>query len=92
MNQVKIEKNLKKLIFFSNLISYSLSLIVLILYFSFILILGFAPQLFHKFLNGTSITYGIFAGLSIIIISILLTLIYVIISNHFLDNLKNNDD
>ena len=88
MNKDRNDINLKKLIFFSNLISYSLSFIVLILYFSFILILGFKPEFFHKTLPESSITYGIFSGLFIIIISIFLTFIYVVLSNLFLDKLK----
>ena len=83
-----IDNNLKKLIFFSNLISYSLSFVVLVLYFSFILILGFKPEFFHKTLPESSITYGIFSGLFIIIISVFLTFIYVVLSNLFLDKLK----
>ena len=88
MNKNSHDKNLEKLIFYSNLISYSLSFIVLILYFSFIFILGFKPDFFHKTLHNSSITYGIFSGLSIIIISIFLTFIYVILSNLFLDKLR----
>ena len=88
MNKDTNDNNLKKLIFFSNLISYSLSFIVLILYFSFILILGFKPEFFHKTLPESSITYGIFSGLFIIIISVFLTFIYVVLSNLFLDKLK----
>jgi uncharacterized membrane protein (DUF485 family) len=88
MNKNTNDNNLEKLIFFSNLISYSLSFIVLILYFSFILILGFKPEFFHKTLSESSITYGIFSGLFIIIISIFLTFIYIVLSNLFLDKLK----
>tara|TARA_B100000579_G_C22500971_1_gene696950 strand:+ start:305 stop:574 length:270 start_codon:yes stop_codon:yes gene_type:complete len=88
MDKGTIDNNLKKLIFFSNLISYSLSFVVLVLYFSFILILGFKPEFFHKTLPESSITYGIFSGLFIIIISVLLTFIYVLLSNLFLDKLK----
>ena len=88
MNKDSNDNNLKKLIFFSNLISYLLSFVVLILYFSFILILGFKPEFFHKTLPESSITYGIFSGLFIIIISVFLTFIYVVLSNLFLDKLK----
>ena len=88
MNKNTNDNNLEKLIFFSNLISYSLSFIVLILYFSFILILGFKPEFFYKTLPESSITYGIFSGLFIIIISVFLTFIYVVLSNLFLDKLR----
>ena len=88
----KSDKKLDKLIFFSNFISYSLSLIVLSLYFTFILILGFKPSFFHTFIENTYITYGIFSGLFIIVISIFLTLVYVILSNLFLDKLNDSND
>ena len=88
MNKDSNDNNLKKLIFFSNLISYLLSFVVLILYFSFILILGFKPEFFHKTLPESSITYGIFSGLFIIIMSVFLTFIYVVLSNLFIDKLK----
>ena len=88
MNKDSNDNSLKKLIFFSNLISYLLSFVVLILYFSFILILGFKPEFFHKTLPESSITYGIFSGLFIIIMSVFLTFIYVVLSNLFLDKLK----
>ena len=88
MNKDTNDNNLNKLIFFSNLISYLLSFVVLILYFSFILILGFKPEFFHKTLPESSITYGIFSGLFIIIMSVFLTFIYVVLSNLFLDKLK----
>jgi uncharacterized membrane protein (DUF485 family) len=39
-------------------------------------------------LPESSITYGIFSGLFIIIISVFLTFIYVVLSNLFLDKLK----
>ncbi len=89
MNENEI--NLKKIIFYSNIISYSLSSIVLFLYFSFILILGFSPTYFQNYLTDSYITYGIFSGLAIIVVSIFLTFIYVIFSNFYLDKLKNNE-
>ena len=84
-----ISNELKKLIKASNAISYTLSSIVLLVYFLFISILGFAPELFRIYILGTSITIGIALGLAIIILSIFLTFIYVILSNLFLDELKS---
>ena len=83
-----ISKDLNKLIKISNTISYTLSLIVLIVYFLFISILGFAPELFRIFLPNTSITIGIVLGLGIIVLSIFLTFLYVVLSNLFLDEFK----
>tara|TARA_Y100001954_G_C15606948_1_gene500896 strand:+ start:462 stop:740 length:279 start_codon:yes stop_codon:yes gene_type:complete len=92
MKKNQSEANLRKLIFYSNFISYTLTFIVLILYFSFIVVLGFMPEFFHKFIGNTSITYGIFSGLAIITISIFLTFIYVILSNLLLDNIEIKDE
>ncbi len=92
MKKNQSEANLQKLIFYSNFISYSLTFIVLVLYFSFIIILGFVPEFFHKFIGDTSITYGIFSGLAIITISIFLTFVYVLLSNLLLDNIKIKDE
>lgn len=80
---------LRKLIFYNKLFSYGLSSLVLILYFSFILILAFAPDIFGILIFGSSISLGIFLGLIIIIISIFLTFIYVLLANLFLDKLKD---
>ncbi|MBS91789.1 MAG: hypothetical protein CMM95_01870 [Rickettsiales bacterium] len=88
MESPLISNELRKLIKSSNLISYSLSLIVLLIYFLFISILGFAPELFKIYILNTSITIGIALGLTTIILSIFLTFIYVMLSNLYLDQLK----
>ncbi|MAT32542.1 MAG: hypothetical protein CMP42_01085 [Rickettsiales bacterium] len=92
MDNSNSSSNFKKLVFFNQLVSFSLSFIILTLYFSFILIIGFYPNIFHIFIFKSSITFGIALGLFIILISIFLTLIYVIISNLFLDKLKEHNE
>ena len=58
--------------------SWTLSILILVAYFSFILIIAFKPSLFAIPLGpDTVITYGIPAGLGIIIFSFMLTGIYV---------------
>tara|TARA_B100000927_G_scaffold284712_1_gene273971 strand:- start:26 stop:310 length:285 start_codon:yes stop_codon:yes gene_type:complete len=84
----KKEKKYINFIFFNKLISFTFSLVVLIMYFSFILIIGFYPEALGIFLFDTFITSGIIIGLSIIIFSIFLTLLYTLIANNFLDKLK----
>ncbi len=84
--------NFKRLIIINNLVSYTLSSVILLLYFTFILIIGFYPQLFQIYLFNNSITIGIAFGLFIIIFSIFLTLIYVLISNVYLDKLKDHNE
>jgi len=92
MDSSKLSSNLKKLVFYNQLVSSTLSLIILALYFAFILIVGFYPEIFRLYVPNSSITFGIALGLFIILISIFLTLIYVIISNFFLDKLKDSNE
>ena len=84
------DKNLKleKLIKYNKILSYSLSSVVLVVYFAFISILAFSPQIFGILIFGDSITLGILSGLLIIFISIILTFIYVFFANNYLDKLK----
>ncbi len=88
MTGSKKNPGLDRLIRYSRLISFSFSGIILLVYFSFIVLLAFFPEILRKVVAGTSITYGIFAGLSIILFSILMTFVYVLIANNFLDKLK----
>jgi len=88
-NTIK-EKSYLKFIFLNKLIAFSFSIVVLLIYFSFIIVIGFAPNLLSIFLFDSYITTGIIVGLSIIIFSILLTFLYTIIANNFLDKIKEN--
>ena len=78
-----------RFIFLNKLIAFTFSFLILSFYFSFILIIGFKPEMLGIMLVNSYITVGIVLGLSIIIFSILLTLIYTLISNNFLDKIKN---
>ena len=69
-------------------ISHLFSLIVIFTYFSFILLIGFYPELLAKKIVTSSMTYGVAFGLSIIIFSIVLTLIYTLLSNKYIDEIK----
>ena len=92
MTSSKLSDTLKRIIFLNNLVSYILTSIILVLYLVFILIIGFHPQLFHIYLFNSSITIGTAFGLFIIIFSIFLTLIYVLISNLYLDKIREIND
>ena len=69
-------------------ISHLFSFIVIFIYFSFILLIGFYPKLLAKKIATSSMTYGVAFGLSIIIFSIFLTLIYTLLSNKYIDEIK----
>ena len=88
-NTIKEESYLK-FIFLNKLIAFSFSIVVLLIYFSFIIVIGFAPNLLAIFLFDSYITPGIIVGLSIIVFSIFLTFLYTIIANNFLDKIKEN--
>ncbi len=83
------EKDYQRFIFLNKLIAFLFSGLVLLIYFSFILIIGFKPEILGIFLGQTYITWGIILGLSIIIFSIFLTFIYTLIANNYLDKLRN---
>lgn len=71
--------------------SWILSSIVLITYFSFILIIAFKPAIFATPINdGSIITWGIPVGLFVILLSFLLTGVYVIRANSEFDHLTKD--
>ncbi len=70
------------------LFAVSLSLIVLVLYISFILLIAFAPGwLGTPLFPGASITRGIPIGIGLIVISFLLTGVYVYRANGEFDRM-----
>ena len=77
-----------RFIFLNKLIAFSFSLLILSFYFSFIFIIGFKPEILGILLNNSYVTVGIVWGLSIIFFSIILTLVYTLISNNLLDKIK----
>ena len=71
-------------------ISWLLTTIIIFCYFTFIIIIAFAPNIFsQKIFSDSVITLGIIIGLLIILLSILLTGIYVYIANKKLDEINN---
>jgi len=71
--------------------SWLLSAILLVSYFSFILIIAFAPHIFSvPIFEGSIITWGIPVGLSVILLSFLLTGIYILRANNEFDQLTKD--
>ena len=71
-------------------ISWLLTAIIIFCYFTFIIIIAFAPNIFsQKIFSDSVITLGIIIGLLIILLSIFLTGIYVYIANKKLDEINN---
>ena len=72
-------------------ISWTLTAIIIFCYFTFIIIIAFAPNIFSiKIFNDSVMTLGIVIGLLVILLSIFLTGVYVYIANKKLEekNLK----
>ena len=66
--------------------SWLLASIVMLIYFSFILVIAFAPELFAiPIIEGKIITWGIPVGLFVILLSFLLTGVYVYRANKEFD-------
>lgn len=81
--------------------SWTLAGLTFFLYFSFILVIAFAPQLFAKTLTeNTVITWGIPCGLGVIVLSFILTGVYVrrantefdAVSRQLIDRLRSSHD
>lgn len=83
------DPNFKKLVKLQNYLSFFLSALVLIFYFSFILILAFNPKLFSILIFSSNFSLGVIYGLSIIIMSIIFTVFYVVYSNLVLDKIRD---
>ena len=72
-----------------NRFSWILAIIVMVIYFSFVLIVAFQPQLFAiPISDGSVISWGIPIGAGVIILSFLLTGVYVIKANKTFDKLN----
>lgn len=70
--------------------AWILSVIMLVIYYTFILIIAFSPSTFAtKLSEGSVITWGIPIGISIIISAFILTGIYVVRANGEFDRLTN---
>lgn len=71
--------------------SWLLASIVMLTYFSFILVIAFAPELFATpIIEGKIITWGIPVGLFVILLSFLLTGVYVYRANNEFDQITKD--
>lgn len=72
-------------------IIWPLTLVMLVVYFSFILVIAFFPELLAiKIYDGSHVSYGLIAGLAIIFFSFAITGIYVHKATSVLEKLISN--
>jgi len=69
-------------------LSWTLAVLILIVYYSFILVIAFSPDLFGiPISDGSTITWGIIIGLGVIFFTFIITGIYVHKANTSFDHL-----
>ncbi len=62
---------------------------VVVAYYAFILMVAYEPEILAQTVNPeTAVTYGILAGIAVIVFSLLLTIVYVWIANRKFDPLN----
>ena len=89
-NQIKADKEYQALVKKRRKFALTLTFIILVIYFSFILTLAYAPSFFAISLSEDSVTtLGIPLGVGIIVFSFILTGIYVRKANHEFDSILN---
>jgi uncharacterized membrane protein (DUF485 family) len=86
VRQIESDPNFKKLVHDRTTFGWTLSIIMLVIYYGFIALVAFAPSVIAVKVAG-SITLGIVLGLAIILAAILLTGIYVMRANAEYDDL-----
>lgn len=70
------------------ILSWSLAALVMLCYFTFILIIAFAPELFaNPITTGAVTTWGIPVGIFVIMLSFVLTGVYVYKANNHFDEM-----
>jgi len=86
MKRIESDPNYQKLVSDRKAFGWTLAIIILVLYYGYIAIVAFAPNLIATKVAG-DITIGIIMGVALILLSILLTGIYVLRANGEYDDL-----
>jgi uncharacterized membrane protein (DUF485 family) len=86
VRQIESDPNFIKLVHERHSLGWTLTIIMLVIYYGFIALVAFAPSVIAVKLAG-SITLGIVIGLAIIVAAIVLTGFYVMRANSDFDDL-----
>jgi uncharacterized membrane protein (DUF485 family) len=88
--KIQLDPNFHALVLKRNILAWTLSLVVIVLYFGFILMIAFAPDFLTQPISDTSvIPVGMLFGVGVIGISVLTTGIYVHQANTIFDPANN---
>jgi uncharacterized membrane protein (DUF485 family) len=88
LRRIEADPNYQKLVSERKSFGWTLAIITLVVYYGFIAVVAFAPDVIATKVAG-DITIGIILGVAIILASILLTGIYVLRANSEYDDLTN---
>jgi len=88
VKQIKNNPKYQELVSKRSAFAWKLTAVMLVIYYSFIMIIAFEPSLLGVKLGGSVITLGIPLGIFIILISFVLTGIYVRRANSEFDKLS----
>lgn len=86
--QVKQNPKFEQLVKQRSRWAWSLSSVILVMYFSFILLIAFSPEWLGRSLSGGVITVGIPIGVLIIVVAFILTGVYVRKANKDFDRIN----
>jgi len=90
INEIKNNPNYKALTSKRSSLAWTLSIIMCVIYYAFILTIAFDPSILGQKLSDGVTTVGIPVGIFIIVSSFLLTGVYVNKANGEFDTLNNN--
>ena len=88
LKRIEADPNYQKLVSERKTFGWTLAIITLVLYYGYIAIVAFVPSVIAEKVSG-DITIGIIMGVALILLSILLTGIYVMRANSEYDDLTN---
>jgi uncharacterized membrane protein (DUF485 family) len=90
LDQIQANPKFTELVHKRRVLGWTLSIIMLAIYFGFILLVAFSPETLGQRIGDGATTIGIPLGIGVIIAAIVLTGIYVRTANSTFDQLNND--
>ena len=87
LERIRENPDFIQLVRYKQRLTWSLTLTLLVIYYGFVLLLAFAPATLGQSLNGGVTSVGIPVAIGVILLSFILTALYVYQTNQVLDPL-----
>lgn len=87
LERIRENPDFIQLVRYKQRLTWSLTLTMLVIYYGFVLLLAFAPATLGQSLNGGVTSVGIPVAIGVILLSFILTALYVYQTNQVLDPL-----